>query len=97
MIFQLKLPGNHTVTVSDDQVSYPPILQAFGSVCQSSEELALLGNVTLEKNQNLRFSSKLFLKWHCRLGPLGLNAVKWIGRQCMFGKLGGKWVPNHLE
>ena len=87
---QLKLPGNHTVTVPYDSVSYLPVLQTFGSVCQSSEKLALLGNVTLEQNQNLTFSQKLLLKWHYKLGHVGFNVVKWIGRQGLFGKLGEK-------
>ena len=52
---QLGYSGSHTMLAPYVQVTYLLSLQAFASVCQSSERLALLKHLTLEQKQKLTF------------------------------------------
>ena len=68
-----------------------PVLMAFPDVKKTSKKIAIMHNLITPDNQNLTVLQKELLKWHYRLGHPGFQAVQWIGRSGVLGKLGERF------
>ena len=86
--FQWKTGGN--LTIRYDRCSLLPIACGCNSSEQAIEQVVgsvnlCVGSVNLcmidEENQNLSANQKELLKWHFKLGHMGLDWIHWLGRK----------------
>ncbi len=87
----LRFKGGHEVEVPLSPETGLPIVMAFPDVKKTSKKIALMHNLITPDNENLTLLQKELLKWHYRLGHPAFQAVQWIGRAGILGKLGEKW------
>ena len=71
------------VNVPYDPLTSLPMLYYFDDVDDAATKLetSLYSCVTEETNQNLSRACKEILRWHWKLGRIGMGFVKWMARR----------------
>ena len=95
---ELVLKGGNRITVLYDPTTHLPILSVYSDVQKAASALkSFKGGVIDEDNQNLSTMQKELLKWHYRLGHLGMQHVQWLGRQGLLDNLGKRWGSTTVK
>jgi len=92
----LTLDEGITVTIPYDNFTRLPKLRAYTNALATAESLAY-ACVSDERNQNLSHKAKTLLQWHFRLGHVGFQRLKWIGRQGWLGGVGERFGLSSVE
>jgi len=92
----LTLDKGITVTIPYDTFTRLPKLRAYTNALETAESLAY-ACVSDERNQNLSHKAKTLLQWHFKLGHVGFQRLKWIGRQGWLGGVGERFGLSSVE
>ena len=88
----LKLKSGSLVNILYDPETYLPVMNEYNDLKDSEKSLkGFKGSVIDEDNQNLTVLQKTLMKWHQKLGHLGMQHTQWLGRNNMLDGLGDKW------
>ena len=95
-VFTLKT-GNKVTIPFDPRSNLPTLNVNMDLESVSTQLTAYQGTVTDETNQNLTGHQKALLKWHYRLGHLGMQHIQWLGRKGVLDGHGDKWGSTSVN
>ena len=94
----LQLKSGNKVTIPYDPSTHLPVMSTYSDLEGEAKKLSgYKGCLTDETNQNLTEPQKTLLRWHYRLGHLGMKTVQWIARQGWLDSLGHKWGSTTVK
>ena len=88
----LKTVNGNSLSINYDTSTNLPVLEVETNLIRGRKQvLSYQGSVIDETNQNLTYLQKNLLKWHCKLGHIGMSHVQWLGRNNYLDKMINKW------
>ena len=94
---QIELGNGSILPLGMHPETFLPVIHGFNDAMTTAKSLAYTGSILDPKNLNLTVLQKELLRFHDKLGHLGMQATQWLGRQGVFGKNGHKWGSTNVK